>query len=117
MVQGLAAFMKEPTKKAWKAVQHLGAYLSGPSYEGILLKKSLKRTRVLNVDGLVKENDMRHHVMEVVCDADHAGNRSTRKSISSVQIYLDGNLMDSLLFHQTSLSMFASMEDAQKVSS
>ena len=98
--------MKEPTKKVWKAVQHLCAYLSGPNYEVILLKKSLKRTRVLNVDGLVKnENDMRHHVMEVVCDADHAGNRSTRKSISSVQIYLDGNLMESCAPGQKSIAL------------
>ena len=106
VVQGLAVFMKEPTKKAWKAVQHLCMYLSGTSYEGILLKKSVKGTSVLNVDGVVRnENDMRHHVMEVVCDADHAGNRATRKSLSSVHIYLDGNLMESYVRCQKSIAL------------
>ena len=42
VVQGLAAFMKEPTKRAWKAVQHLCMYLSGTSCKGILLKNSMK---------------------------------------------------------------------------
>ena len=106
VVQGLAAFMKEPTKKAWKAVQHVCMYLAGTRNEGILLKKSVKGTSVLNVEGVVKnENDMRHHVMEVVCDADHAGNRSTRKSISSVHIYLDGNLMESYVRGQKSIAL------------
>ena len=106
VVQGLAVYVKEPTKKAWKAVQHLCAYLSGTSYEGILLKKSVKGTSVLNVDGVVKnENDMRDHVMEVVCDADYAGNQATRKSISSVHIYLDGNLMESYVRGQKSIAL------------
>ena len=89
-----------------KAVQHLCMYLSGTSYEGILLKKSVKGTSVFNVDGVVRnENDMRHHVMEVVCDADHAGNRATRKSLSSVHIYLDGNLMESYVRCQKSIAL------------
>ena len=105
VVQGLAVFMKEPTKKAWKAVQHLCMYLSGTSYEGILLKRSVKGTSVLNVGVVRNENDMRHHVMEVVCDADHAGNRSTRKPLSSVHIYLDGNLMEPYVRCQKSIAL------------
>ena len=81
-------------------------YLSGTSYEGISLKNSMKGTSVLNVEGVVKnENDMRQHVMEVVCDADHTGNRSTRKSISSVHICLDGNLMESYVRGQKSIAV------------
>ena len=106
VVQGLAAFMKEPTLKVWKALQHLFLYLKGSTYGGVALLKVDKGTSVLNVDNFQsEERGSRQHLMEIICDADHAGNRATRKSISSVQIYLDGNLMESYVRGQKSIAL------------
>ena len=38
--------------------------------------------------------DKEKRLLEVVCDIDYAGNRNDRKSTSSFQILLDGNLME-----------------------
>ena len=66
-----------------------------------------KRTRVLNVDNFQsEERGSRQHLIEIVCDADHAGNRATRKSISSVQIYLDGNLARSIIFRRVRVCLY-----------
>lgn len=35
------------------------------------------------------------HLLEVVTDSDYAGSREDRKSTSSFQIYIDGNLIES----------------------
>ena len=39
------------------------------------------------------------------CDADHAGQRDTRKSVSSVQIYLDGCLLESCVRSQRVIAL------------
>lgn len=112
VVPGLAAFLKEPTLKAWKALQHLFLNLKGSTYyEGVALMKVDKGTSVLNVDNFQsEERGTRPHLMEIIC------------SISSVKIYLDGHLMESYMsvarrvlhYLQASQSMSAWLEDAQK---
>ena len=41
----------------------------------------------------VEEKQMR--LLEIVTDADYAGNKNDRKSTTSFQVFLDGNLMES----------------------
>ena len=46
------------------------------------------------------------HVLEVVTtDADHGGCRETRKSLTSYQVYLDGNLIESKVRSQKSIAL------------
>ena len=45
------------------------------------------------------------HLMEVVTDSDYAGDQNSRKSITSFQVFLDGNLMESRVRSQKSISL------------
>ena len=45
------------------------------------------------------------HLIEVITDADHAGNRNDRKSATSFQIFTDGNLMELRVRTQKSLAL------------
>ena len=45
------------------------------------------------------------HFLEVMCDADYAGQRDTRRSVSSVQLYLNGCLMESNVRCQRSIAL------------
>ena len=75
VVQGLASFMQKPTKKAWKALRHLCSYLRDTKYDGLLLCNVTKGISALNTKGVKHEDDAdEQHRMEVICDADYAGN-------------------------------------------
>ena len=95
VTQGLASFMQSPTKKAWRFAQHLCSYLLGTKDEGIQLIANVMGTSVLNPSGNPGWDPDKEHLIEVICDADYAGNQVTRRSLSSVQIYVNGNLMES----------------------
>ena len=43
------------------------------------------------------------HLLEVVTDSDYAGDQNSRKSITSFQVFLDGNLMESRVRSQKSV--------------
>ena len=92
---------------AVQAVKHLCSYLQGTCYDGILLAYSEKGASVLNVNGVGDADDepQQRHLMEVGCDADHAGHRESRKSLYSVHIYLNGNLMESYVRSQRSIAL------------
>ena len=85
-------------------------YLFGTRDEGILLESGPKGRSVLNIDNTDGEQkfefeDGEKSLLEVVCDADYAGDERTRRSVSSVQIYLDGNLMESYVRCQKSIAL------------
>ena len=106
VVRGLAPFMQKPTEEVWKALRHLCSYLRDTKYDGLLLCNVKKGISALNTKGTRHENDADgHHLMEVICDADYAGNRESRKSVSPTQIYLDGNLIESYVRSQKSIAL------------
>ena len=45
-----------------------------------------------------------NHLLEIVCDADYAGQPDTRRSVSFVHIYLNGCLMESYVRCQRSIA-------------
>ena len=45
------------------------------------------------------------HLLEVVTDSDYAGSREDRKSTSSFQIYIDGNLIESRVRSQKAIAL------------
>ena len=98
IAQGLAAFMQKPAKNSWQAMRHVSSYLLGTMDEGLLFEHGPKGRSMLNTEENIYEWDIDDEVkgmLEVVCDADYAGQRDSRKSVSSVQIYLDGCLLES----------------------
>ena len=108
VAQGLASLMQQPTKTGWRYVKHVSSYLFGTRDEGILLGP--RGRSVLNIDNADGERsfefeDGEKSLLEVVCDADYAGDQRTRRSVSSVQIYLDGNLMESYVRCQKSIAL------------
>ena len=105
VTQGLAAFMQTPTKNAWRFVQHLCSYLLGTKHEGVQLIANQMGTSVLNPSANPSWDPDREHLIEVICDADYAGNQVTRRSLSSVQIYINGNLMESYVRVQKCIAL------------
>ena len=107
VAQGLASLMQKPTKKAWRAMQHVSSYLLGTIDEGILLEHGPKGRSVLNVneDTHEWEDDSKANLLEVICEADYAGQQATRKSVSSVQLYLNGGLMESYVRCQRCIAL------------
>ena len=107
--QGLAALMQRPTKAGWKYMKHVSSYLLGTIGEGILLEQGPKGRSMLFVDSGEEhfewEDEGKKSLLEVICDADYAGQQSTRRSVSSVQIYLNGNMMESYVRCQKSISL------------
>ena len=104
VTQGLAGFMKTPTKRAWSFVRHLVSYLQGSKYDGVLMKETHSGKSVLNVtDGEGWDSD--GSLLEVICDADYAGNQRTRRSLSSVHFYVNGNLVESYVRGQKCISL------------
>ncbi|CAK9073386.1 unnamed protein product [Durusdinium trenchii] len=104
---GLANLMQQPTKKAWRAMQHVSSYLLGTIAESILLEHGPKARSVLNVNEDMREceDDSKANLLEVICDADYAGQQATRKSVSSVQLYLNGGLMESYVRCQRCIAL------------
>ena len=108
VAQGLAGFMQQPTKKSWQAMQHVSSYLLGTMDEGLLFEHPPRGRSMLNDDDNIYEwdlNEEKKSMLEVVCDADYAGQRDTRKSVSSVQIYLDGCLLESYVRSQRAIAL------------
>ena len=112
VAQGLASLMQQPTKTGWRYVKRVSSYLFGTRDEGILLESGPKGRSVLHIDNADGERsfefeDGEKSLLEVVCDDDYAyaGDQRTRRSVSSVQIYLDGNLMESYVRCQKSIAL------------
>lgn len=57
-----------------------------------MLEHGPKGRSVLNVNENMHEweDDANVNLLEVICDADYAGQKDARKLVSSVQIYLNG---------------------------
>ena len=100
--KGLASFMQVPTKKAWQHLKHVSSYLHGAKHEGILLQVGAKGKSMLNTvdNGNFEIEHGEKSLVEVICDADYAGDQLARKSASSVQFFLHGNMMESYVRSQ-----------------
>ena len=60
-------------------------------------------------DGLQRDGaeveDADEHLLKIVTDSDHAGNKNDRKSTTSTQLYLDGNLIDRKVRSQKAIAL------------
>ena len=104
-IQFLAKHMSKPTRKAMQMAWHLSSYLMGTMGYGIIIAKSVAGRSVLDVRDVEDCEAGPRHLLEVVCDADYAGNRNDRKSTSSFHLYLDGNLLESRVRSQRAIAL------------
>ena len=99
-INALAAWMSKPTKTAWRHAEHL----VGTEFYGLLIKSSRCGKSILDMGEMQEIEVKKVHLMEVVTDSDHAGDQNSRKSITSFQVFLDGNLMESRVRRQKRIS-------------
>ena len=104
-IQSLAKFMAKPTRQAWKNAWHVCSYLQGTQGFGVRIATRARGQTIMDVRDAEEVEDREKHLLEVVRDSDYAGNRNDRKSTSSFQILLDGNLMESRVRSQKSISL------------
>ena len=78
----MARMMAKPMSSQVKHVVHLASYLHGTAKYGIMLKRTKKSKSILDTRELEDIEDQDTHLLEVVTDADLAGCRRTRKSLS-----------------------------------
>ncbi|CAJ1389407.1 unnamed protein product [Effrenium voratum] len=90
-INALAAWMSKPTKTAWRHAEHLASYLVGAEFYRLLIKSSRCGKSMLDMREMQEIEVKKVHLMEVVADSDYAGDQNSRKSITSFQVFLDGN--------------------------
>ena len=104
-IQNLARFMARPTKQAWNKAWHVCSYLQGTEGYGVRISARAKGQSVMNVMGSDEVEDKERRLLEVVTDADYAGDRNDRRSTTSFQVFIDGNLMESRVRAQKAISL------------
>ena len=104
-IQCLARKMSAPTKQALKNAWHLCSYLQGTIDYGVRLSRREKGRSVLDTREDEEINSSPAHLVEVLTDADYAGNRDDRKSTTSFQVYIDGNLIESRVRTQKAIAL------------
>ena len=88
---------------AWKNAWRLSSYLYGTIGFGIRISKGKSVMDVKDEGEDDVEDD--EHVLEVITDADYAGDRNERKSTTCFHVYFDGNLMESRVRSQKAISL------------
>ncbi|CAJ1423224.1 unnamed protein product [Effrenium voratum] len=104
-INALASWMSKPTKTAWRHAEHLASYLVATEFYGLLIKSSRCGKSMLDMREMQDVEVKKVHLLEVVTDSDYAGDQNSRKSITSFQVFLDGNLMESRVRSQKSISL------------
>ena len=90
-------------QKAWCAC----SYLQGTEGYGVRISARAKGQSVMNVNNSEDVEDKDRRLLEVVTDADYAGDRNDRRSTTSFQVFSDGNLMESRVRAQKAISLFS----------
>ena len=104
-IQVLASKMSSPVTKSWYDACHLASNLFNTMDYGIKIFDSKKGKSVLDMRSIEDVEEKPDHMLEIVTDADYAGNQETRKSTTSYQIYMDGNLIEAKLRGQRSIAL------------
>ena len=104
-IQCLARHMAKLTKNALKNAWHTCSYLFGTGGYGVRLEERKKGQSVMDLRGTEEVEEAPKHLVEAVTDSDHAGNKNDRKSTTSTQIFIDGNLIDSKVRSQKAIAL------------
>ena len=104
-IQCLARHMSKPTKQAMANAWHVVSYLFGTSGYGVRIDERKKGQSMMDLRMADEAEEAEEHLLEIVTDADYAGNKNDRKSTTSFQLFLDGNLMESKVRTQKAISL------------
>ena len=104
-IQCLARHMAKPTKNALKNAWHARSYLFGTGGYGARLEERRKGHSMMDFREVEEVEDADKRLVEVVTDSDHAGNKNDRKSTTSMQVFIDGNLIDSKVRSQKAIAL------------
>ena len=104
-IQCLARHMAKPTKQALRNAWHTCSYMFGASGYGVQLEEGKKGQSMMDFRDGAEVEEADEHLLEIVTDSDHAGNKNDRKSTTSMQLYLDGNLIDSKVRSQKAIAL------------
>ena len=104
-IQCLARSMSKPTEMAMKNAEHVVSYLFGTSGYGVMMDSRKRGQSVMDVRPEEEATEATEHLIEVVTDADDAGNKNDRRSTSSFQIFVDGNLVESRVRAQKAIAL------------
>ena len=104
-IQSLARSMAKPTQQAWKNAWHVCSYLHATMGFGVRIGLRKKGQSVMDVREEDETEEKENHLIEVVTDADYAGNKNDRRSAASFQIFIDGNLMESRVRPQKAIAL------------
>ena len=104
-IQCLARSMSKPTEMAKKNAEHVVSYLFGTSGYGVMMDSRKRGQSVMDVRPEEEAIEAAEHLIEAVTDADYAGNKNDRRSTSSFQIFVDGNLVESRVRAQKAIAL------------
>ena len=104
-IQCLARSTSKPTEMAMKNAEHVVSYLFGTSGYGVMMDSRKRGQSVMDVRSEEEATEATEHLIEVVTDADYAGNKNDRRSTSSFQIFVDGNLVESRVRAQKAIAL------------
>ena len=104
-IQCLARHMAKPTKNALKNAWHTCSYLFGTSGYGVRMEERKKGQSMMDFREIEEVEDGERHLVEVITDSDHAGNKNDRKSTTSMQVFIDGNLIESKVRSQKAIAL------------
>ena len=88
-----------------KNAEHVVSYLFGASGYGVMMDSRKRGQSVMDVRPEEEAIEAAEHLIEVVTDADYAGNKNDRRSTSSFQIFVDGNLVESRVRAQKAIAL------------
>ncbi|OLP74235.1 Retrovirus-related Pol polyprotein from transposon TNT 1-94 [Symbiodinium microadriaticum] len=98
VIQNLSSRAAKPTAKAMKLIKHLVGYLWGTQGYGVNLCLAPGKSVMNFARGkLTPDEPITEHLVEGYSDSNFANDRTTRKSLSSGQIYIDQALMYSFV--------------------
>eukprot|EP00439_Symbiodinium_sp_Y106_P015244 s7793_g2.t1 len=100
----LAGSMSQPTVGAMRKLMRVAGYLARLPVLGFLIRPAYDRACLNQLTSVALTHGGKV-VLESITDADWAGNKASRKSKTSVQIYLGGSLLSSFVRTQKSVAL------------
>ena len=110
-VRGLASRMSEPTYGSWKHLIHLVQYMSKTEGYHLVYRKTPRGLSNLHESirngsyDFTGVESKEYHLLEVFSDSDWAGKKDTRRSTSSGNVFLDGQVIYSFSRSQKTVSL------------
>ena len=106
-IRELASSLTKPTKAKYRRLEHLVCYLKGTAGYSIRFTKTKPGVSTLIPEDhwFTHEPEDKEDLLEVMTDADWAGNKVTRKSVTACHFYYNGLLVHTLTRTQKAIAL------------